>query len=145
MPPTALCFITIQSPAQSGLSSPAHIAGICCYCISVKHLQYFSWPSVIQSDGVRIRLAQPDTVTSWADWFIAGGMADESCKLEGLVVSLLGKCSCCALLCLVGQWQAWPQLEGECPQCFGALPTGIPLMHTSGPGAFLLPLVWLSG
>lgn len=32
--------------------------------------------------------------------------------VEGFGISLLGKCSCSALLCLAGQSQAWLQLEG---------------------------------
>lgn len=84
MPPTALCSVSTQPPAQSGLSSPAPIAGTCCYCVCVKHLPYFSWPNVIQSGGASYKdqaVAQPEhVVTHWVDWFIAGGMAGESCK-----------------------------------------------------------------
>lgn len=123
-----LSALSTQPPAQSGLSSPAHVAGTCCCCVCVKQLPCFSWPSVIQSGGTWYKdqaVAQPDAVTYWVDLFISGGMADESCKQSRGISDFLGwkmLLLCSALLGGTIADVAPPRgrvLAG--PQCFGAL------------------------
>lgn len=92
--------------------------------------------------NVRIRLWK-----DWASllgWWVYSQMVWQvrvTKSIEGLVVSLLWKWSCSALH---GKHGFIYRAKTALSAVVGGTPLGIPLMHMSSPGAFLLPLVWLS-